>query len=79
MKPIQRLFAAGLLAGFCLSSSAQAPAPAPTAAASAPAKAKQQSKMGQCSAQAKGMKGDERKAFMKGCLSKKGAPSAAPA
>jgi hypothetical protein len=77
MKPIQRLFAASLLAGFCLTSSAQAPSPA--AAASAPAKAKQQSKMAQCSAQAKGMKGDERKAFMKGCLSKKTAPAAQPA
>jgi hypothetical protein len=77
MKPIQRLFAAGLLAGFCLTSLAQAPAPAP--AAPAPAKAKQQSKMAQCNAEAKGMKGDERKAFMKGCLSKKAAPAAKPA
>jgi hypothetical protein len=32
----------------------------------------QQSKMKQCNADAKGKKGDERKAFMKECLSKKG-------
>ena len=31
----------------------------------------QQSKMKQCNADAKGKKGDERKAFMKECLSKK--------
>jgi hypothetical protein len=33
----------------------------------------QQSKMKECNAQAKGKKGDERKTFMKGCLSKKAA------
>jgi hypothetical protein len=41
-------------------------------AADAPASApltKQQSKMTTCNAKAAGMKGDERKAFMKGCLS----------
>lgn len=32
----------------------------------------QQNKMKQCNADAKGKKGDERKAFMKECLSKKG-------
>jgi hypothetical protein len=35
------------------------------------AKVSQQEKMRTCSKQATGKKGDERKAFMKGCLSKK--------
>ncbi len=42
--------------------------------AAAPAKAtavSQQDKMRQCSQQATGKKGQERKTFMKGCLSKK--------
>ena len=41
-------------------------------AASAPAKGRtaQQEKMKQCNADAKGKAGDERKAFMKDCLSK---------
>jgi len=42
---------------------------APAAAASAPAKSAQQSKMGTCNKDAEGKKGDERKAFMKSCLS----------
>ncbi len=37
----------------------------------APAKLSQQDKMRQCAKQATGKKGAERKAFMKGCLSKK--------
>jgi len=37
----------------------------------------QQNKMKTCNAEAKGKTGDERKAFMKACLSKKGAPAAA--
>jgi hypothetical protein len=37
----------------------------------------QQNKMKTCNAEAKGKKGDERKAFMKACLSKGGAPAAA--
>ena len=44
-------------------------------AASAPMTT-QQSKMGDCSKQGKGKKGDEYKAFMKTCLSADGAPSA---
>lgn len=36
----------------------------------------QQNKMKTCNADAKGMKGDERKAFMKACLSKEGVPAA---
>ncbi|MBS0501070.1 MAG: phosphate starvation-inducible protein PsiF [Burkholderiaceae bacterium] len=47
---------------------------APTLAS---AKTAQQEKMSTCNAQAAGKKGDERKAFMKGCLSAK--PAAAPA
>ena len=42
-----------------------------TDSAAAPAKASQQDKMRQCAKQATGKKGPERKAFMKGCLSKK--------
>ena len=38
-------------------------------AASAPAMSKQQSKMGDCNKEAAGKKGDERKMFMKECLS----------
>lgn len=44
-------------------------------AASAPMTA-QQSKMGDCNKQATGKKGDDRKAFMKSCLSAGGAASA---
>jgi hypothetical protein len=40
-------------------------------APAAPAKISQQDKMRQCAKQATGKKGPERKAFMKGCLSKK--------
>ncbi|XLZ68008.1 PsiF family protein [Massilia sp. SR12] len=46
------------------------------AADPAPAKNTQQSKMATCNKDAEGKKGDERKAFMKGCLSNK---PAAPA
>jgi psiF repeat len=49
-------------------------------AADGDAKTKQQSKMGTCNAEAGDKKGDERKAFMKSCLSTKpvaAAPSAA--
>ena len=50
---------------------------APTETAAAPAaKTAQQSKMVTCNADASGKKGDERKAFMKGCLSAKPAPTA---
>jgi len=37
----------------------------------------QQEKMKSCNIEAKGKKGDERKTFMKECLSKDGAPAAA--
>ena len=50
-------------------------------AASAPAQTAQQSKMGTCNADAKtkALKGDERKAFMKDCLSASPAAAAVPA
>ena len=49
-------------------------------AVSAPVMAgEQQNKMKTCNAEAKGKTGDERKAFMKACLSKEGAPAAAAA
>ncbi|MDE2202932.1 MAG: phosphate starvation-inducible protein PsiF [Burkholderiaceae bacterium] len=49
-----------------------APAAAPAAPAAAPAaKNSQQDKMKQCNMDAAGKKGDERKAFMKSCLSDK--------
>jgi psiF repeat-containing protein len=62
------------LAGFVVCAHAAVAADA----ASAPAKAHtpQQQKMKQCNADAKGKKGDERKAFMKECLSAK--PADAP-
>ena len=48
-------------------------------AADEPAKTTQQTKMGTCNKDATGKKGDERKAFMKECLSAKPAAAAAPA
>lgn len=58
----------------CLTSSVFAAAPE---AAPAP-KTAQQSKMTTCNADATGKKGDERKAFMKQCLSAKPAAAAQP-
>ena len=43
----------------------------PAATAAAPVKISQQDKMRLCAKQATGKKGEERKTFMKGCLSKK--------
>jgi hypothetical protein len=64
------------IACVALSMSAAAfAAPAETAAAPA-AKTAQQSKMVTCNADASGKKGDERKSFMKTCLSAKPAPTA---
>lgn len=67
MKKLLPLLAA---AGLAFSFAAHA-ADAPAAGASAPAKAPtaQQNKMKTCNTEAGGMKGDERKAFMKDCLS----------
>ena len=67
---MKNLFKLLTLAAFALAGSAHA-----ADAASAPTK--QQSKMGMCNKDAADKKGDERKAFMKECLSAKGA--AAPA
>ena len=64
----------------CLSSKPAAPAATPAAAPAseaAPAAGNsQQNKMATCNKEATGKKGDERKAFMKDCLSNK--PAAAP-
>ena len=51
---------------------------APAFAADAPATNSQQDKMKACNAQAEGKTGDERKAFMKTCLSAKPATPAKP-
>jgi len=69
---MKRLIAASVLATLALTASAQAPSTDP-AKTTKTTKTGQQSKMAQCNAQAKadGKKGDERKAFMKQCLSKK--------
>jgi len=64
MKQLLSLTALGLALSFGAAHAADAPAPAPT---------KQQSKMATCNKDATGMKGDERKAFMKTCLSNKSA------
>jgi len=61
MKKLLSLVAvAGLALSFTTAQAADAPAKAPTA---------QQNKMKTCNAEAKGKTGDERKAFMKECLS----------
>jgi hypothetical protein len=65
-----KLLISALTLGLCLSASALAdtPAKAPNA---------QQNRMADCNQQATGKKGDDRKAFMKACLS--GQAPAAPA
>ena len=68
---MKNLFKLLTLAAFAVAGSAHA-----ADAASAPTM--QQSKMGMCNKDAADKKGDERKAFMKECLSAKGA-AAAPA
>ena len=76
MKKLLTLSALSLVLSFGAAHAADTPAkaaaPAPAAAASAAPAAeptKQQSKMGTCNKEAGEMKGDERKAFMKTCLS----------
>lgn len=78
MKQLLSMTALGLALAMGTAHAADS-ASAAAAAASAPAAAltPQQVKMKTCNAQAKGKKGDERRAFMKGCLSNK--PAAAPA
>lgn len=63
----KRLMTVLALAAAC----AGAPAFAADAAASAPMMGKQQTKMAECNKDATGRKGDDRKAFMKTCLSNK--------
>jgi len=84
MKTLTAVLLATLL-GFCANAahaddaatkakSAKAPitaAAAPAPAAAVPVQVSQQDKMRQCSKQATGKKGAERKDFMKTCLSKK--------
>jgi hypothetical protein len=67
---MKKLFA--LVAALALSSAAYA---APEAA---PAKSAQQNKMVTCNADAAGKKGEERKAFMKECLSAKPVATVTP-
>ncbi len=79
MKKLLTLSALSLVLSFGAAHAADTPAkaataaPAATAASAAPAAepTKQQSKMGTCNKEAGDMKGDERKAFMKTCLSNK--------
>ncbi|MFP5476293.1 MAG: PsiF family protein [Gammaproteobacteria bacterium] len=72
MKKLASLIALGAALSF--NAFAQTPAPAATAAEKAPTA--QQSKMKTCNADAGDKKGDERKAFMKQCLSAKPAKAA---
>lgn len=72
MKTLFTLLALGLSLSMGAAHAADAsPAPA--------AKTTQQTKMGTCNKEATGKKGDERKAFMKECLSAKPAAAAAAA
>jgi hypothetical protein len=64
---MNKMFAVAALALFTLATSAHAA----DAAASAPKATAQQNRMGQCNQEAGDKKGDERKAFMKTCLSAK--------
>lgn len=64
---MKQLFTAIALAGaLCAAHAADEKKAAPSKAQAA-----QQTKMATCNKDAAGMKGDERKAFMKGCLSSK--------
>ncbi len=63
MKKLLSLIAVGFAFSMSLSPLAQA--------ADSPAKTAQQTKMATCNKDAEGKKGDERKAFMKECLSAK--------
>ncbi|AVO40861.1 PsiF family protein [Simplicispira suum] len=71
MKKFLALTTLGFACAFGTAWAADAPAPVAATPAAAKAPTKQQSKMKTCNADAKGMKGDERKAFMKTCLSNK--------
>ena len=67
MKKLISLMAVAFAFSFALAPVAQA--------ADGDAKTAQQSKMGTCNKSAEGKKGDERKAFMKECLSAKAEPA----
>ena len=67
MKNFLTLLAIGLSLGLGVARAADAPA------AGVAAKTPQKNKMGMCNKDAVGKKGDERKAFMKQCLSNKSA------
>ena len=67
MKKLASLIAVAFAFSFALLPAAHA--------ADGDAKTAQQSKMGACNKDADGKKGDERKAFMKECLSAKAAPA----
>ena len=77
MKKILALCALCVSACFASAAFAAAPESASASAAASGPKAAQQTKMATCNADAAGKKGDERKAFMKECLSNK--PAAATA
>ncbi|WP_028207016.1 PsiF family protein [Paraburkholderia nodosa] len=64
-----------VIAAIVLGGALAAPAFAQTAAPAAPAANSQQNKMKACNTQAGDKKGDDRKAFMKQCLSAAGAPA----
>jgi uncharacterized protein HemX len=78
--PLSQLFGASMkkLLSLCAVGFVLALGAAPAAFAADPAKPAQQSKMGACNKDAEGKKGDERKAFMKECLSAKAAPATQP-
>ena len=78
----RKTFMKSCLSGDAAAAPATAPVAAPAKAEKAPATAPgmsksgkpltaQQQKMKDCNVEAKGMKGDERKKFMSGCLKKK--------
>lgn len=71
MKKLLAFATLGLACTFGSAYAADATAPAAGEAPMAKAPTSQQSKMKTCNINAKGMKGDERKGFMKTCLSKK--------
>jgi psiF repeat len=58
-----------LVSGVAFAADPVKPAAAPAAASPAAEKTPQQNKMATCNKEAEGKKGDERKAFMKDCLS----------
>jgi hypothetical protein len=70
MKPLLSIFSLALSLSFGAAFAADTTAPS--------AKSAQQSKMATCNKDAGDKKGDERKAFMKDCLSAKPAVAAAP-